>query len=188
MGTYSWFVHLECWRVPAKVWLAFGSSTDAARVRAALHLMDSVSICGFSSMSPEQQDIFIEHVRNQNNWARAPSDLTKSEVKILEVASDAVQVEVNEKKTKPAVRNKAVKNEGNFCDAASDSQAAPVRIKNEDALTDFIAPAVASPDSALTVRASLPQKRGGSFIMPIPGKNGALPGAMNDLTVVLTGL
>lgn len=189
VGSYSWFLHMECWRVPAKIWLAFNGCSDATRVRVAMHLMDSVSICGFSSMPPEQQDIFIEYVRNPNNWARAPSDATKSNSAPSETMPDLLQTHgvLEKKKEKLSGKIKAVKAEHVVPDAPPQSQAQPVRVKNEAALT-AVAPVVASSDSALTVRASMPPKRGGSFVMPIPGRDGALPGAMNGLIVVLTGL
>jgi hypothetical protein len=185
VGGYSWYVHLECWRVPAKVWLAFGASTDSERIRSAMHLMDSVSICGFSSMSCEQQDIFIQHVSNPSNWARAPSDLARSGAKSLEDIPD--QTQVDEKKKVKSVKAKAAKMEREVPDASSSSLAQAVHVKHEDGPgAAVIAPFVSSPDSALTIRASASQKR--SFIMPIPGKDGALPGAMGGLNVVLTGL
>ena len=64
-------------------------------------------------------------------------------------------------------------------------QAPKVQIKDEDAL---VAQGTPSASSALIIRSETPQSRGGGFIMPIPGKDGALPDAMSGLIVVLTGL
>lgn len=183
VGGYSWFVHLECWRVPAKVWLAFGASTDRDRIRSAVQLMESVSICGFSSMLPEQQDAFIQHVSNPSNWAQASSTLARSGEKKLEDNSDHALID--EKKGKP-VKSKAAKMEPEDTDASSHSLAQGVHLKQEEGPAAVIAPFVSPQHSALTVRASSSQKR--TFIMPIPGKDGALPGAMGGLNVVLTGL
>ncbi len=182
VGGYSWYVHLECWRVPAKVWLAFGASPSREQIRASMHLMDSVSICGFTDMSPEQQDVFIEHVINSNIWARIPSNLQKPR--------KAERFATLEDETEAGLPIMAQAVATGRLDAAvprgtrilSPQQ---VRIKNEEFATS---PAAALAESALIIQSSTPPKRGGSFTMPIPGLNGAVPGAMVALNVVLTGL
>jgi hypothetical protein len=173
VGGYSWFVHLGCWRVPAKVWLAFGPFPSREQIRASMHLMDSVSICGFSGLSPEQQDMFIDHVINSNNWARVPGNMKKPN-KLENVAT----VEGDEATSEFSYGAQAVRTP-----IPSTQQ---VRIKNEEAATT--SPVLPSAGSALIVQGGTPQKRGGAFIMPIPGQNGALRGAMAGLNVVLTGL
>jgi hypothetical protein len=60
-----------------------------------------------------------------------------------------------------------------------------VRIKNE---VPAQSPAAALAELALIIQSNTPPKRGASFTMPVPGLNGALPGAMVGLNVVLTGL
>jgi hypothetical protein len=180
VGGYSWYVHLECWRVPAKIWLAFPSSPSREQIRDAMHLLDSVSICGFSEMSPEQQDIFVEHVMNSDNWARTPSNMRKSK------SAQAMEaLELGE--TKSAVPGMAQLNETNHPDSVvpHSLQAQQVCIKDEDALGASVS---LLSHTALVVRAGTPQKRGGAFVMPIPGKDGAVCGAMAGLNVVLTGL
>jgi hypothetical protein len=186
VGSYSWFVHLECWRVPAKIWLAFGASPNVEQIRASMHLLDSVSICGFSEMPPEQQDTFITHVMNKDNWARAPAGIVKSETQeqIPTILDDETKVKTARKAKAKAPRSQ----HSAEMDLAQDATAvARVAVKNEEALA-MPMPASASAESALVARAATPQKRGGAFVMPIPGQNGSLPNAMAGLIVVLTGL
>jgi hypothetical protein len=177
VGNYSWFVHLQCWRVPAKVWLAFGASPNREQIRASMHLMESVSICGFSEMSPEQQDVFIEHVLNCDNWARAPNNASRSDEK------QAIMPQIDGPKVSSP--SKATES-GHSAAPSRRGQAPKVQIKDEDAL---VAQATPSASSAVIIRSEMShQSRGGGFIMPIPGQNGALPDAMSGLIVVLTGL
>ncbi len=178
MGGYSWFVHLECWRVPAKVWLAFGPFPSREQIRASMHLMDSVSICGFSELSPEQQDMFIEHVIDSNNWARVSGNMRKPN-KSERVAS----LEGDEATSEFSNEAQAVLMDQPGAATTPIPSTQQVRIKNEEAATSPVLP---SAGSALIVQGA-PQKRG-AFIMPIPGQNGALHGAMAGLNVVLTGL
>ena len=181
MGGYSWFVHLGCWRVPAKVWLAFGPFPSREQIRASMHLMDSVSICGFSGLSPEQQDMFIDHVIDSNNWARVPGNMKKPN-KLENVAA----VEGDEATSEFSNEAQAVLMDQPGAATTPIPSTQQVRIKNEEAATT--SPVLPSAGSALIVQGGTPQKRGGAFIMPIPGQNGALRGAMAGLNVVLTGL
>jgi hypothetical protein len=153
--------------VPSKIWLAFGASPNREQIRASMHLMDSVSICGFSDMSPEQQDTFIEHVMNRDNWARASGDMMKTEAE--ELAPNLLIGDVAQGKTVRKTKAKAppphdtaaeVHHHGQVAAAAARAPAAG--IKAEQAL---VAPASASAESALIARAATPQKRGGTFVM-----------------------
>ena len=183
VGGYSWFVHLECWRVPAKVWLAFGASPSREQIRASIHLMDSVSICGFTEMSPEQQDIFVEHVINSNNWARIPSNLQKPRKAERLATLEGDETEAGLPMSAQAVARDCP--DAGVPHGTCIPSLQQVRIKNE---VPAQSPAAALAELALIIQSNTPPKRGASFTMPVPGLNGALPGAMVGLNVVLTGL
>ena len=156
--------------MPSKIWLAFGASPNREQIRASMHLLDSVSICGFSDMSPEQQDTFIEHVMNRDNWARASGGMMKTEAEELApkllIGDDAQGKTVRKTKAKaPPPHDTAAEVHHHGQDAAAAARAPAAGIKAEQAL---VAPASASAESALIARAATPQKRGGSFVMFVP--------------------
>lgn len=57
-GTYMYWAHLGCWRVPLKVWSGLPDpevETDPAKFAAAVERLNEVSLCGFSELSQEDR-------------------------------------------------------------------------------------------------------------------------------------
>lgn len=93
-GTYTRWHHLECWRVPGRVWLGLlESSNDEERTflkgevaKIALGRMESILLSGLSGLDSEQFDQVLEHCLDQsfhakltkNTVRKARADATKS--------------------------------------------------------------------------------------------------------------
>jgi len=75
-GTYTHWNHLECWRVPFKVWLGLLDINlgDHAQVERALLSMNEVLLCGLDELSPSDLRIITEHCQNMENWAKLSSE------------------------------------------------------------------------------------------------------------------
>lgn len=77
-GTYGRWMHLDCWRVPVRIWQGLphmttdGGADQDEKFAEALASMNEVLFCGFSQLNDEQKALIIEHVKNRENWARAP--------------------------------------------------------------------------------------------------------------------
>lgn len=76
-GTYSRWVHLECWRVPSRIWLGLaqpegggGGGGSLAECVAALSSMNEVQFTGFNDLSEHEQRRVASHAMNKANWAR----------------------------------------------------------------------------------------------------------------------
>ena len=70
-GTYTKFVHLECWRVPSRVWLGVLQLDpfDADAYEEALIQMNEVLLCGLEELPDEDRRRVVAHVMNRENWA-----------------------------------------------------------------------------------------------------------------------
>eukprot|EP00440_Ansanella_granifera_P001525 gb/GFBE01001642.1/.p1 GENE.gb/GFBE01001642.1/~~gb/GFBE01001642.1/.p1 ORF type:complete len:460 (+),score=116.44 gb/GFBE01001642.1/:1-1380(+) len=70
-GTYGLWVHLECWRVPSKVWLGL---PDPAKVRdrkkfeRALLRMNEVSLSGMKDLSAADRRKVVIYVMDKTHW------------------------------------------------------------------------------------------------------------------------
>jgi hypothetical protein len=146
--------------------------------------MDTVSICGFSDLSLEQQNAFIEHVINPANWARASAVKAEKSQGTAEQAS-ASFTDSSESKFRYPVNSNSV-NSSTATGQTAVHSATQKTAKEEEVVS--LGQVIASTESAVAVQASRPQKLKGAFNVPIPGKDGAVPGAMAGLNVVLTGL
>ena len=57
-GSYTYWVHLQCWRVPQKVWLGLPNPelvSDPESFEAALVGMNEVLLCGVAHLPPEKR-------------------------------------------------------------------------------------------------------------------------------------
>jgi len=72
-GTYGRWVHLGCWRVPAKVWLGLPDpddpAADPAKFEEALLQMNEVLLCGLYELSPAQRKEVVAYCMDRSNWA-----------------------------------------------------------------------------------------------------------------------
>ena len=72
-GSYGRWGHLNCWRVPSKIWAGVPDPQecqDPALFHEALGRMNHVLFCGFNELSEEDQNLVVNHVMNRENWAK----------------------------------------------------------------------------------------------------------------------
>ena len=73
-GSYSRWVHLECWRVPVKIHqglprLGSPEAEDPAAFEAALLSMNEVLLSGIEELEPEIRQLLVRHVMDPTKWA-----------------------------------------------------------------------------------------------------------------------
>jgi hypothetical protein len=73
-GAYSRWVHLECWRVPAKIHqglprLGSPEAEDPTAFEAALLSMNEVLLSGVEELEPEIRQLLVRHVMDPTKWA-----------------------------------------------------------------------------------------------------------------------
>ena len=73
-GSYSRWVHLECWRVPVKIHqglprLGSPEAEDPAAFEAALLSMNEVLLSGVEELEPEIRQLLVRHVMDPTTWA-----------------------------------------------------------------------------------------------------------------------
>jgi BRCT domain type II-containing protein len=152
-GSYHRWVHLDCWRVPNRVWEGFPSPdsvdfTNKVKFGKALACMNQVLLCGFTELPDYQQEQVLCHVMNKENWA------AKRKLKPAAKTGDNIEM-----KGKEALKMK------------------------EAALAATNSSSVSQPKAQLVPSNSSRER----FIIPAPGKDGALAGSLARKTVVLTG-
>jgi len=70
-GGYGRWVHLECWRVPAAIWLGLPKQgSSAAEFEVALESMGSVTLTGFAQLNAADRAAVVAHCMNQGNHAK----------------------------------------------------------------------------------------------------------------------
>ena len=72
-GSYTRWNHLECWRVPSKIWLGLPDPQecqDAAQFENALLRMNQVLFCGMDTLNKEDTQTLLAHIMDKENWAR----------------------------------------------------------------------------------------------------------------------
>ncbi|KAI9353778.1 hypothetical protein BDR26DRAFT_914002 [Obelidium mucronatum] len=79
-GSYGRWIHLDCWRVPAKIWKGLPDPdlcSDMRLFSEALSGMNEVLLCGFQFLSSGEKEMIVRHVMDKGNWAgfRGPRNL-----------------------------------------------------------------------------------------------------------------
>ena len=74
-GTYTWWIHLACWRVPNRLWMGFPTPetedfADKLKFGRAFASMNQVLLCGFDELPKDKQEQVIDHAMNKDHWAR----------------------------------------------------------------------------------------------------------------------
>jgi hypothetical protein len=72
-GSYTRWVHLDCWRVPSKIWMRLTQCTTPAQVELALVAANDVLLSGFVDLAQEAKALVIAHVMVKENWAKVAS-------------------------------------------------------------------------------------------------------------------
>lgn len=70
-GGYGLWVHLECWRVPSKVWLGLpdpAKCRDRRKFEGALRRMNEVSLNGMEDLAPADRKKLVSYVMDKANW------------------------------------------------------------------------------------------------------------------------
>ena len=96
-GTYTWFRHLRCWRVPSKVWLGLPDPSENKDVRLfvkSLASMNMVLFTGFDELNTEDQMKVARHVMDKSTWARLIKRKSKPESGTSIVVSDHISDEM----------------------------------------------------------------------------------------------
>jgi hypothetical protein len=208
-GTYGRWVHLECWRVPAAVWLGMPpEGSPAAYFMMALVAQSDLVLLGFASLSAAERQAVVARVIDPGNWAKrtaasrtagpvwsAPEDArisaepqdeteAKSEAK-PEVKPEAKrEAKPKAKRAKPAAS--VVKAEPGATSVVKAESGAAIGIKAEPGAASAASGGSSSSSSDAIVRAS--SGKGGPIELPRPGVGGAVASSLSKKTVVLTGV
>mmetsp|Transcript_118901 Transcript_118901/g.296636 ORF Transcript_118901/g.296636 Transcript_118901/m.296636 type:complete len:449 (+) Transcript_118901:82-1428(+) len=70
-GGYGLWTHLECWRVPSKIWLGLPDPTrhrDHKHFEKALRRMNEVSLCGMSELAAAERKKVAKYVMDKTHW------------------------------------------------------------------------------------------------------------------------
>jgi len=167
-GTYTNWNHLQCWRVPSKVWLAFPEHLDRQGVRRALTEMNEVLLSGFSELSEEYKILVVEYCMDKNNWARKTNTKPRKMNDSAEPSSTKHNTSESFPSSSKQSTSESVPSSSNF-KTTNDTQS--ISIMNFQ-----------SASSSMTV-----SKAGGQFQLR-PGLNGVQPNALAGKTFVLTGI
>lgn len=135
-GKHARWIHLNCWRVPSKVWLGVPDPEecdDPKMFEQALLQMNEVLLSGVSELTPDGKQAFVEYVMDKENWAK----LVKRKPKKKD-DGDAALTEIEKQEKKAVV----------------------VHGENQPRQV---------------------------FVIPVPGKNGAVGNMLEGKRVVLTG-
>ncbi|KAK3268662.1 hypothetical protein CYMTET_22847 [Cymbomonas tetramitiformis] len=173
-GSYGKWVHLCCWRVPAKVWLGLPEPDkcgDPRQFEAALLGMNSMIFCGLSELSKHSQRQVTMYAMNKKNWARVTEKKRKEYEEDL--AARATKVA---KTTSTATARKTAK-------GSKASKAARCNVGSASA-TAIATPLADAGAIVPTARAG----GGGRLVVPVPGRGGAVANSLVDETFVLTGI
>lgn len=68
---YGRWIHLDCWRVPSKVWLGLPDPVkcrDSKKFEAALLRMNEVTLCGVREMAKADRKKIVRHVMDKQHW------------------------------------------------------------------------------------------------------------------------
>lgn len=88
-GAYGGWTHLDCWRVPSRIWLGIPdpeTCDDDAKIISALVHMNHVTFCGLSELNAHEVSAVMSHIKNKENWAK----LSKPKKKKVKQSPDYV--------------------------------------------------------------------------------------------------
>ena len=71
-GAYGGWTHLDCWRVPSKIWLGLPDPDECNddEILAALVHMNEVTFCGLRDLNKDEKAAVVKHIKNKEHWAR----------------------------------------------------------------------------------------------------------------------
>ena len=191
-GAYARWVHLECWRVPAKVHQGLPHPSQEPNIKAfidALLSMDEVLLTGMSELSEEHQVEVAIHCMNTAHWARisakrvgteAPAGRAGKKRKTETEEAGATTTAPKPKPAKPAPKPVAV--------ASKSAAAAAKRKPKNQRATISRAPQPPTAEAGASTAIVPVGGKGSVFVPPRPGVGLAVAGCLSGKTVVFTGL
>ncbi|UPR03332.1 J domain-containing protein [Chloropicon primus] len=175
-GGYGRWCHLECWRVPKRIWLAMPSEGHPDEYKAEVYEMRLIALNevlfeGMQELSAEHRAKLVRHVMDRGNWAqyKKPAFLKQRSPSKAPAGESASPKKMEAPKAEPSTprAEDKVKSEVKAEPPASAPQA-------------FMVPSSKAPSSSL-----VPKEK---FVLPKPGVGNAKPGCLGGKTCVLTGV
>lgn len=157
-GTYTNWTHLDCWRVPYRVWAYFTDLADADLVLAQLLELDQVLLTGITVLDEAEQAFVVAHVMDKSHWARKTKASKPPPCRAVLLADVAL---------KEAVEQVAAANTTSMAVATAVPSSSDVGLPSERGMV-------------------LHGKQ--HFVIPRPGVDGAVPDSLQGITFVCTGV
>ena len=192
-GSYGRWNHLQCWRVPYRIWAGLTKPEDPKQVLQDLLYMEDVLLTNLSALNREQQVLFVQHVIDQSNWARKtkaskpPPDLKAAAAAAKQAAKSTSSSAQKKQDTPPNTKTSAPSakpqpHHHHHHHRPLNAAAAPFV---PSSTTLAVAAAATSSSSAAVVTKTDVKER---FVVPRPGLNGAIVNVLEKKTFVLTGV
>ncbi|CAN0216891.1 unnamed protein product [Scytosiphon promiscuus] len=199
-GTYSRWIHLECWRVPSRIWLGLAREEDGAggadtgsleECIAALSSMNEVQFTGFNDLSERDQREVASHAMKKANWARRQG--RRAVTTTSRGAGAGSQSHAAAAAAAAAAAGAGASSAGGFSAGKGHSASGSGGGYEGDA--SGMAPTSGNAQSLVgrggatsTALVAPPAARSRFYVIPRPGVNGAPRDFLKGKTVVMTGI
>ncbi|CAM9203075.1 unnamed protein product, partial [Hapterophycus canaliculatus] len=174
-GTYSRWIHLECWRVPSRIWLGLAQEGGAGcgsleQCVAALSSMNEIQFTGFNDLSEHDRRKIASHAMNKANWAKLQGRRAVT--------------------TSRAGGGGAARPRPHAAAGGSSASSAGGGASSVPPTSGAVQSLVGHQEDAATTTAMVapPAARSGFYVVPRPGVNGAPRDFLKGKTIVMTGL
>lgn len=177
-GNYSRWNHLNCWRIPERIWSALSDENNADTVLSELLEMDELVLKGLNVFGHSDQVNIIECVRDSTKWTSYSKKKQKDREARLNSQREAMEAD----DSKPAAVCEPDENE--------DDRKPAAKQENETESTMNVDESVAKHSSTETNAVSSQDSTNNethTFEIPIPGKNGCLVDKLKDKVFVISG-
>ncbi|KAJ3287982.1 hypothetical protein HDU79_005174 [Rhizoclosmatium sp. JEL0117] len=188
-GTYSRWIHLDCWRVPQKIWQGVpdpDTCKDPSSFVEAISSMNEVLFCGFNRLSHVDQAKIVVHIMDKRHWAnyRYKASLGGSHDVPLNRADSGFDGSFDVKQESGYNGKSSGRNFDRNTFRPHQIEP-PSYIKQEHPIIQQQLAHRPPPPPSTSLARFNPSNQ---FIIPRPGINGADPNALHGHTIVLTGL
>eukprot|EP00634_Sargassococcus_sp_CCMP2135_P002782 CAMPEP_0198662802 /NCGR_PEP_ID=MMETSP1467-20131203/49234_1 /TAXON_ID=1462469 /ORGANISM="unid. sp., Strain CCMP2135" /LENGTH=501 /DNA_ID=CAMNT_0044399305 /DNA_START=45 /DNA_END=1550 /DNA_ORIENTATION=+ len=87
-GTYTRWCHLQCWRIPARVWQTFPEEgSEKKHFAAALSSLGELLFSGFDELPENEKDRVVAYAMDKDNYAKARKPAAPKHVEADEAAA-----------------------------------------------------------------------------------------------------
>ena len=162
-GSYGRWHHLDCWRVPYRIWAGLTNPADADQVLQDLLYMEEVLLTNLSCLTTEQQQQVVAHVMDKSHWARKTA-ASKPPPKLRAAAGK--------------------KKKGKASSTAMIPAAATVSSSNTVVEQSLVVAPDAAHSTTIVKKTTVKEH----FVIPRPGINGAIANVLEQKRFVLTGI